>query len=219
LRVRLRLRTRWRALLFRFRWRFPPPPAWSDISGYGIILAMLAGLGIEHVEGDVIEIGALLGGGTYQLCKYFERFAPTKRVFAIDVFDPHFDVSTALDGSTMAQAYVAILEGRDQRSVYDDVTRSCTNLITINADSATVELPCEAIAYAHIDGNHDPRYVRSDFKLVWPAVASRGIVSFDDYGHDLPLVTGTVHELIGEYGAEIARVWTGGLKTIFIEKR
>jgi hypothetical protein len=230
LRVKAGFRTRLRALRYRRRWGFAPPPAWSDISGYEAILEELERHEIRHVEGDVVEIGAFKGGGTYKLCKYFERVAPGKRVYSIDVFDPGFDVSplpyashAVLEGKTNAEGYAFALEGQDQRSVYDDVTGSCTNLVTIACDSAQVELPTNRLAYAHIDGNHEASYVHSDFELVWPAVASGGIVSFDDYGDGeeagLEQVNHAVHELIGQHAAESAMVWTDRSRTIFVKRR
>jgi hypothetical protein len=218
LRKRMGLRTRVRRLRFRLRWGFPPPPEWSDISGYETLLETIRRQRVASVEGDVVEIGAFLGGGTYQLCKLMEREAPDKRVYAIDVFAPEFDVSPG-DQGTMADLYQLLLKGRDQRSLYDEVTRSCRNLTTIVGDSAHVERPSERIAYAHIDGNHDPDYVRGDFELVWPAVSGGGVVSFDDYGADLGDVTQAVDRLIEDYAEEIEQTWTAGAKTIFIKKR
>jgi hypothetical protein len=217
-RVKLALRSRLRAAAYRRRFGFSPPPAWSDLSGYETILDVLATHRIAEVEGDVVEIGAFLGGGTYQLCRYFERNAPGKRVHVVDIFDPGFDVSTDEGGMAMADVYASILHGRDQRSIYHEITHTCRNLVTIMEDSAQVELPCSRVAFAHIDGNHTPEYVRSDFHLVWPLISSGGIVSFDDYGHDVPPVTTTVDELVEAHDGEVASSWTEGLKTIFLKK-
>ena len=208
-----------RALAYRLRWHFPPPPDWSDMCGYELLLDAIERHRIAEVEGDVVEIGAFMGGGTYKLCRFFERASPEKTVYAIDVFEPGFDLTESLVGQSMADQYRLLLDGRDQRMVYDQITGSCTNLVTIAADSATVSLPCAQVAYAHIDGNHRPEYVRGDFDLVWPRTTSGGIVSFDDYGHGFPPVTRTIHELIGEHAAEIDRFWTGGRRTIFVRRR
>jgi predicted O-methyltransferase YrrM len=162
--------------------------------------------GLAKVPGDVVEIGVLLGGGTYKLCHWFAQHAPDKRVVAIDIFDPTFDLTTCTDGETMAALYEEALAGRDQRSVFDEVTGSCANLTVVAGDSAAVELPCERIAFAYIDGNHSADYVRSDFELVWQRLSPGGVVAFDDYGGNLPEVTRTLHELIGEHAGEIARV-------------
>lgn len=218
LRVRIALRTRLQRLSFRRRWGFRPPPPWSDLSGYETLLETIRSHGIASVEGDVVEIGAFLGGGTYQLCKLMEREAPDKRVYVIDVFDPAFDLSPG-GGGNVGELYQRLLDGRDQRSIYDEVTGSCRNLVTIVGDSAALERPSDRIAYAHIDGNHSPEYVRGDFELVWPAVSAGGIVSFDDYGRDLPHVTQAIDALIDDHRDEIEEVWTGGVKTAFLKKR
>src|SRR5690349_12978634 len=61
-------RTRVRAARFKRRWGFEPPPPWSDWVGYETLLDELDRHGIDKVEGDLLEIGALLGGGTAKLC-------------------------------------------------------------------------------------------------------------------------------------------------------
>jgi predicted O-methyltransferase YrrM len=118
----------------------------------------------------------------------------------------------------MAGLYRYVLGDGDQRELFDAVTAGLDNVEVVVGDSAEVELPCERIAFAHIDGNHSARYVRSDFERVWPLVAPGGVVAFDDYGHDLPVVTDTVDALRAEHAGEIGRFWTGGLKTAFVSK-
>lgn len=211
-------RDRINASLFRLRWGVPAPPAWSDLTGYELLLGTLVRRGVLDVEGDVVEIGAFLGGGTYKLAKLLERRAPGKTVVAVDVFDPGFDLTASTFGRTMAETYGEVLAGRSQRAIYDEVTAGCGNLVTLAGDSARVELPVARVAYAHIDGNHDPAYVRSDFELVWEKLSPRGLVSFDDYGADLPQVTQTIHALVGEHADEIAEVWRAGEKTIFLRR-
>jgi hypothetical protein len=203
--------------LFRARWGFEPPPPGSDLSGYERFLAVAEQHGLQHVPGDIVEIGVFLGGGTYKLCRWFEAQAPDKRVIAIDVFDPDFDVTASTDGDTMAALYEGWLAGRDQRAVFDEVTGACTNLTVLAADSAAVELPAEAVAFAYVDGHHSAEYVRSDFELVWRRLSPGGVVGFDDYGGNLPEVTRTLHRLIGEHADEIARGWVDG-PTLFLQR-
>jgi len=208
---------------FRARWRFPSPPAWSDWSGYSRLLVELERNRIADVPGDVVEIGVLLGGGTYKLCKYLEREAPGKMVYAIDIFDPSFDTTACDHGQTMAELYQGALgddsvAGRSQREIFDEITRNCDNLVVLAADSAAVELPCDRISFAYIDGNHSAQYVRSDFELVWAKLSPGGIVSFDDYGGNITEVTQTLHELIGEHAAELSRTWTVAPKTLFLQR-
>lgn len=204
--------------LYRARWGFAPPPRWSDWSRYEDIITEIKRNGVADVPGDVVEIGVLLGGGTYKLCHYFGRVAPSKRVIAVDIFDPDFDVTVSGDGRTMAQLYAEALHGRAQREVFDEVTRDCTNLVVVAGDSAKVELPTQALAFAYVDGNHTAEYVRSDFELVWSRLSPGGVVAFDDYGLDLLDVTNTLHELVGEHATDVARVWTGGKKTFYFQR-
>ena len=206
------------SLLFRVRWGFRPPPTWSDLTGYELLLAEMERAGVLSVDGDVVEIGVFLGGGTYKLARFLEERAPSKRVYAIDIFDPDFDATPSTGGFTMADFYDKLLRGRSQRAVYDDVTRGLANLTTIEGDSRTVDIPARKVCFAYIDGNHEPEYVRSDFERVWERTSPGGVVAFDDYGDDLPEVTRAVNELVGAHSAEIARVWTAGLKAFFVQR-
>jgi SAM-dependent methyltransferase len=209
------VQARLHALLFKARWGFDPPPVWADWSVYERLMAVAEHHSLATVPGDVVEIGVLLGGGTYKLCHWFARNAPEKRVIAVDIFDPTFDVTTCTQGDTMAGLYQEALAGRDQRSVFDEVTASCANLTVVAGDSAAIELPCERIAFAYVDGHHSAAYVRNDFELVWQRLSPGGVVGFDDYGGNLPEVTRTLHELTGQHAAEIARLWVDG-PTLFL---
>jgi hypothetical protein len=174
--------------------------------------------GVADVPGDVVEVGVLLGGGTYKLCRYFERRAPTKRVYAIDVFDPTFDVAVSAGGPVMADLYLEVLAGREQREVFDEVTRDCWNLVVVAEDSAQAHLPAERFAFGFVDGNHTASYVRNDFELVWPRLSPGGILAFHDYGVDHPAVTHTVHALIGEHADDVGRLWVED-RIIFLQRR
>lgn len=198
------------ATQFRLRWGFDPPPRWSDWSGYERLLVVAESAGLAAVPGDVVEIGVFLGGGTRKLCEWFSRKAPEKTIVAVDIFDPTFDLTQCAEGTTMAGLYDRALAGRDQRSVFDEHTAGCSNLTVVKGDSAALELPCERIAFAYVDGNHSAPYVRSDFELVWAKLSPGGVIGFDDYGRDIREVTETLHQIIGERANEIARVWVDG---------
>ena len=197
------------------RFGFLPPPSWSALQDYTHILETIRERGLDRLDGDFLEIGAFLGGGVYQLA----RLAPARRVIAVDVFAPDLDETAATTGRSMAEIYSGSLgSDGDQREIYDAVTACLDNVETVAGDSATVTLPTEKIAFAHIDGNHSAEYVRSDFEKVWAHVVSGGIVAFDDYGHDLPAVTETIDRLRTEHASEIAEFWVGGEKTAFLRR-
>lgn len=196
-------------------WGFLPPPAWSTLQDWTHILGVVRSRDLGALDGDFVEIGVFLGGGVYQLA----RLAPARRVVAIDIFAPGVDVTETAIGSTMAGIYRHVLGTGDQRELFDAVVASLDNVDVVVGDSATVEIPVERIAFAHIDGNHDPEYVRSDFERLWPLVVSGGVLAFDDYGYDLPQVTAVIDEVRAERAAEIAEFWTAGQKTAFLAKR
>lgn len=210
-----RLRT---ALTFRARFGFEPPPYWSDLSGYENLLKVIIKNRLCEMDGDFVEIGAFLGGGTYKLCKLAELRSPGKKVYSLDIFQAATDQTACALGDTMATIYQKALRGRDQLAVYREVTAGCGNLVTIVGDSAKVALPATRVAFGYIDGNHDPEYVKSDFNLLWSRLVPGGILAFDDYGFDLPDVTKTIDGLVAERRAQIARTWKAGWKTFFIQK-
>lgn len=205
-------------LIFMKRYGFYPPPEWSDMTRYEILLDVIIQNRTYRLDGHFVEIGAFLGGGTYKLSHLLKKLAPEKKIYAIDVFEPDADKSMCAAGAAMTDLYKGILQGRDQYEIYKQVTKNCKNIVTIKKDSREVTLPCQNLCFAYIDGNHAPEYVRNDFFLVWDKLVPDGLVVFDDYGFDLPQVTKTIHDLISENRDKIRRIWTVGLKTIFIQK-
>ena len=213
-----RLRTPRERTAFRRRWGFDPPPSWSDTLGYEVLLEEIERHQISSVAGDVLEIGALLGGGTAKLCGWFARNAAQKLVVTVDVFDPVFDPTATAAGWSMGDLYASVLGGRDQRAVFDEVTSGYENLRVVVGDSTAVELPVKQLAFAFVDGSHVPADVTSDFELVWRHLTPGGIVAFHDYGGDLPGVTQTLHECIGAHAAEIAGVWTRSPLVLLLQR-
>jgi SAM-dependent methyltransferase len=207
-----------RALRFRRRWGFAPPPQWSDWVGYEVLLEEIERFGLDRLDGDVLEIGAFLGGGSAKLSGWFGLRSPQKRVIVVDVFDPNFDSTTTVEGWAMHDLYASALDGRSQRAVFDEVTRSCGNLTVISGDSTSIDLPATRLAFAFVDGSHVPEDVRSDFKRVWERLSPGGIVAFHDYGADLPGVTRTLHGCIGTHADEIERIWTRAPRLLFVQR-
>lgn len=207
-----------RIFLFVKKYGFYPPPVWSDMTGYEILLDAIVQNKVYALDGDFVEVGAFLGGGTYKLSQLLKKLAPEKKIYTIDIFDPNSDKSMCTRGVTMTDLYQGVLQGKDQYEAYKQVTKNCNNVITIKKDSQEANLPCQNICFAYIDGNHNPEYVRSDFFLVWDKLVPNGMVVFDDYGFDLPQVTKTIHDLISENRNKVKRIWTSGLKTILIQK-
>ena len=217
-RVPHRLKGRVYVARFRRRWGFEPPPPWSDWVGYETLLEEVERHAVANVEGDVLEIGALLGGGTAKLCEWFARNSHGKRVIAVDVFDPSFDPTTTIEGWPMRELYAGALGGRAQREVFDSVTAACRNLVVVAGDSTNVDLPTDRLAFAFVDGSHVAEAVRADFNSVWQRLSPGGLVAFHDYGANLPGVTHTLHRCIGEHADEIVRVWTRDPTLLFVQR-
>lgn len=170
------------------------PPSGTDLVGYESLLDWIKENQIHILDGDVVEIGSFMGGGTAKLARFFGRYS--KKVYAIDIFDPSFDHTNNINGSNMSSIYLKVLKGRNQEDVFREMTRKYSNIQVIKEDSKKVVLPCKEICFSFIDGCHDPDYVRNDFHLVWDKTVSGGVVGLHDYGGDLPQTTRTIDDLI-----------------------
>ena len=189
----------------------PPkqPPATkgpaNDFVGYEVLIDFIRGRRLQQLEGDLIEVGAFMGGGTAKLARFARRYH--KRVYAIDVFDPTLDHTRDTGGLAMGDIYQALLEGRSQLEVYRETTSGWDNIVTIEEDSKRVEFPeTQRFMFGFIDGNHHPDYVRNDFQLAWKHLVPGGALGFHDYGGGLLQVTQTIDGLIAEHTEDIAEV-------------
>jgi hypothetical protein len=161
---------------------------------------------LASVPGDVVEIGAFRGGGTYKLAKFLQREGLQKKVYTLDCFDIQFDHTENSDGDSMARLYHANLKGESQRQAFDRVTDGLRNVVVIAGDSKVVGLPADAVCFAFIDGNHSDEYVTSDFYLVWKKLSPGGVLAFHDYGYDLPNVTAMIDLLCARHSSAIGKI-------------
>jgi hypothetical protein len=188
-----------RQFLQKLRLREAPAP---DFVGYEVLLDFIEEHSLHRLEGDLIEIGSFMGGGTIKLARYARKHG--KRVFAVDIFNPAVDDTATPDGTIMRDIYLAFLEGRPQLEVYEQAVRRLDNIVTIKQDSKTVSFPPEQkFVFGFIDGNHHLDYVRNDFLIVWQNLVEGGIVGFHDYHTELPDVTRCVDEILAEHAGEI----------------
>ena len=179
-----------------------PSPA-LDFVGYEVLIDFIREKSLHRLDGDLVEIGAFMGGGTAKLARFAAGHG--KRVFAIDIFDPAADTTESADGTAMSQIYLAYLEGGTQRDAYQRAIRGLDNVVTIDKDSSTVSFPPEQrFVFGFIDGNHRPEYVQNDFDLVWPNLVAGGVLGFHDYNSELPGVTVCIDRITTGHAAEIA---------------
>lgn len=177
----------------------------SDFVGYEVLVDFMKKRKLHELEGDIIEIGAFLGGGTVKLAKYAQTYG--KRVYAVDIFDPSCDKTQDKSGARMCDIYQAFLEGRSQLQVYQRTTHAFDNIVTLIMDSKKVSFySSQKFIFGFIDGNHQPDYVENDFNLVWRHLVAGGSVGFHDYDFDLPVVTKTIDGLIGKHKHEISDI-------------
>ena len=177
----------------------------NDFVGYEVLLDFIREQALHKLEGDLVEIGVFMGGGTVKLARFARKYH--KKVYAIDIFDPSADNSETSEGVKMSDIYQAFLEGRSQLEVYQETTGGFDNIVTIKEDSKSVRFPREEkFIFGFIDGNHHPDYVRNDFYIVWHNLVTNGVLGFHDYDFELPEVTKTIDDLIAEHTSEISKV-------------
>lgn len=179
----------------------------DDFVGYEILIDFMEQWAPHKLEGDIIEIGAYMGGGTAKLAKFAQRYG--KKVFAIDVFDPSLDKTLSRSGIKAGDVYQAFLQGRSMLEVYHESTKGFANIVTIREDSHKVSFPEEQrFIFGFVDGCHQQVYVESDFHLIWPHLVSGGAIGFHDYKFDdWPEVTKAADKLMHEYKREIGEAY------------
>ena len=179
--------------------------AGNDFVGYEVLVDFMGKRELQKLEGDIIEIGAFMGGGTAKLAKFAVKYG--KKVYAIDIFDPRCDKTPDKNGVKMCDIYEAFLQGRSQLQVYQQTTNGFDNIVTINKDSKKVRFPRgQKFVLGFIDGNHQADYVINDFNLIWHRLVPGGGVGFHDYNFDLPEVTEAIDGLIYKHRDEISEV-------------
>jgi hypothetical protein len=177
----------------------------NDFVGYEVLIDFMEKRGLNKLAGDIIEIGAFMGGGTAKLAIFGQKYG--KKVYAIDIFDPRSDKTPDKNGVKMCDIYEAFLQGRSQLEVYQQAIHRFDNIVTIDMDSKKVSFyKGQKFAFGFIDGNHQPDYVINDFNLVWRNLVPGGGVGFHDYNFDLPEVTEAIDGLINKHKDEISEV-------------
>lgn len=178
------------------------PP--DEFVGYEKLLAFIKKRRLLALEGDLIEIGAFMGGGTVKLAKLAKKYG--KKVYVIDIFEPSLDQTVSKSGVTACDVYLAFLGNRSMFEVYQEATRNFDNIITIKEDSMKVRFPEEQrFVFGFVDGCHQRAYVENDFHLIWPNLVSGGVLGIHDYKYDdWSEVTEAVDGLLAEHKNEIS---------------
>jgi len=175
----------------------------EEFVGYENLISFVEGRGLASVEGDIVEIGAYMGGGTVKLAEFAKKHR--KKVYAVDTFDTSLDGTMSKRGVPASEVYEAFLYGQSMFGAYQETTEGYDNIVTIRQDSRLVSFPGDLkLVFAFIDGCHQGEYVESDFRLVWPHIVSGGVVGFHDYRFDdWPEVTVAVDSILMSHGGEI----------------
>lgn len=179
----------------------------DDFVGYENLIAFMKERSLQKLEGDIIEIGAFMGGGTIKLAKFAKKYG--KKVYAIDTFEPDLDKTISKSGATAYDVYEAFLQGHSMLEVYQETTRGFDNIITIKEDSRKVKFNEEQkFIFGFVDGCHQQDYVNNDFYIIWPNLVPGGILGLHDYKYDdWPEVTQAIEKLMDKHKNEISEVY------------
>ncbi|MEQ8190354.1 MAG: class I SAM-dependent methyltransferase [Candidatus Eremiobacterota bacterium] len=175
-----------------------------DLVGYEILIEFIERHNLYRLEGDILEIGSFLGGGTVKLAKLAMKHK--RKIFTVDIFSPDSDITMNTEGYSMKDIYNFILQGKRQKDIFLKVIEGFDNITVICKDSREVAFSGdEKFFFTFIDGNHSSFYVWNDFKLAWNNTVSEGAVAFHDYRGDLPETTETINKITDTYREEISR--------------
>jgi len=197
------------------------PPA--EFVGYENLIAFIRKQALLELEGDIVEVGAYMGGGTVKLARLAGKHG--KKLYVIDTFDPARDKTVSKSGVTAAEVYEAFLEGRSMWEVYREATRHFRNVITMRENSREVRFDeRQKFVFGFVDGCHQKMYVENDFNLIWPHLVPGGVLGFHDYQYDdWPEVTEAVAGLMDEHKDEISEtheiVGSYGISSILLIKK
>jgi hypothetical protein len=178
----------------------------EEFVGYEDLIGFMEEKRLYALEGDIIEIGAYMGGGTAKLAAFAKRHG--KKVYAVDTFDPGLDETRGRGGVRASDVYQAFLSGRSMLETYREATRGLDNVVTIQQDSKKVVFPRgQRFCFGFVDGCHQQSYVENDFGIIWPRLVPGGAVGFHDYAFDdWPEVTVAVDGLLAAHAGEIREI-------------
>ncbi|MFC2027632.1 class I SAM-dependent methyltransferase [Chloroflexota bacterium] len=177
-----------------------------DFVGYGNLVNFMEERSLYSLEGDIIEIGAFMGGGTVKLAEFAKKYG--KFVHVVDIFEPSLDQTMSVSGMSACNVYEAFLEGQSMWEVYQKATQQFDNVITIREDSKKVNFnENQKFVFGFVDGCHEETYVNNDFYVIWPHVVSGGVLGFHDYEYDdWPEVTRAAKKIIEKHKDEISEM-------------
>ena len=79
-----------------------------DFVGYENLITYLETNSLHKLQGDLIEIGAFMGGGTVKLAQYAQKY--DRKLYVVDIFEPIRDQTLSKSGETACSVYEAFLD-------------------------------------------------------------------------------------------------------------
>lgn len=147
-----------------------------------ILLRELASVLEQRVDGDVVELGCYEGGSAVELQRYLVKHAPERSLWLYDSFEG-LPQKTEEDRSPIGSLFQAgVLKAAPSRLKRNFVKANLPIPEITRAwfyELDPEDLP-DQIALAFLDGDFYESIMDS-LKLVWPKMATSGVVIVDDY--------------------------------------
>ena len=136
---------------------------------------------------DVVEIGSYKGRSTVAIALAISELGLPLRLTAMD---PHAGYRFGDDVDTYAALCANLRRNRVEGTV--SVLRASSTEVWLGAP----------VAFAFVDGLHDPESVRADHAHVAPCLVEGGLLAFHDYSEHYPGILDLVDELLATPGYE-----------------
>lgn len=114
----------------------------TDFVGYETFIDFIKANDILAVDGNLVDIGVFLGGGTRKLSKFLTKNRSTKTLYAIDIFNPTVDQTRDMENIAMASYYQRILDAyacKSQWEMFSQTIKGCKNIVVIKGDTRDIE--------------------------------------------------------------------------------
>lgn len=151
---------------------------------------------MQHISGDVVEIGSWQGRSTSFLARAVQDSGNGK-FFAID----HFRGNLGKESSyVVGKNDLSDLKTNFLNNIREVGLESSVNLLDMpNIEAATQFRPGQ-IRFLFIDGDHTEEGVTQDIKLFFPSLCPGAIVVFDDFSPAFPGLLEVVNDLLENEG-------------------
>ena len=161
-----------------------------------VILAELARVSEQGIEGAAVEFGCYIGTTSLFIRRLLDALADTREFHVYDSFEG-LPPKAAQDASAAGEQFVAGELSVSKKQFLAEFRKANLKPPIIHKgwfdELANKDVP-DTIAFAFLDGDFYDS-IASSLRLVLPRMAKGGVIIFDDYAREaLPGVTKAVHD-------------------------